>query len=235
MASATRTTRAISATSWTRTICAPPKNRRGDCRGRAQQSLVRRHIRFARPRHRLCPETISARFRSRSDNPGARIPEAAREFQNSVRAFSQIRCRDPARFAISRGPLSLRAPRASRKPAITSRITSRANGPRCIVPGRAAHVHQDHGRVARGAQLRRVADRCAGAEISFRISAPAASAALATSAFCVSTDMGMRSLPRKTSITGRIRRSSSSAGTARRRAAWIRPRCRECPRRPRSS
>ena len=91
-------------------------------------------------------------------------------------------------------------------------MTSRAKGPCCIVRGVPRMCMRIKGaRACRATSARRGSVR--NAETSFTISAPASSAASATSALRVSTDIGMRSLPRNSWITGRIRRSSSSEET----------------------
>ena len=98
-----------------------------------------------------------------------------------------------------------------RKPSVTSFKTSRANSPFCIVRGSPRMCIRTSGTRCRAASSARCGSDFSP-EMSLMISAPASSAASATSSFCVSIEIGILSRPRRPCKTGSTCASSSSAG-----------------------
>ena len=143
-ASAMRATCAISATSCTRTMCAPPRIAAVTVAAVPHSRFSTGHGSPCRPREPPPDKHAFSMCPPPADSRAAPTPANARAARNFAHIAFRSRCPDRCRILILAIPrASARADR--RAQAARSRLASRSrrNGPLCIVLRRAPHVHQD--------------------------------------------------------------------------------------------
>ena len=207
IASATRTARTTSFTSWTRARCAPRETSH-------TTAPIVPSTRSSSGTSRIVPRN---RFARRTDEHRAGAGRAAHRRAASARGCARGPCRtrSPGRSRSARG----RSPRARRpRSAGGGTRAPRPRRRRSAAPPASSSARRACASGRRRRRALRTTSNMSGSappETSFTIAAPAASASAATLAFRVSIEIGIAGWSSaRRSITGRTRSSSSSTETA---------------------